>query len=106
VALTHFGLVLVTTAAVLSGYRMETDWPMAWTVFVVLDFPVSFLLSLSESTRSMFPSHVQLVSGYSPVNDVWNFLVPVPFFAFVGSAWWFLLVRWAQHWRAGRATGV
>ena len=99
-------LVSLTIAAILSGAEAEPDWPMGWTIFLFLDFPVSLLLFIVESAGSALPSHVQLISGYSPVNDVWNFLVPAPFFALVGSVWWFLLVRWFQRLPRARTTGV
>src|SRR6266566_4333364 len=86
-AIAHTGLVVLTIAGILWG--SEPDWPMVWIGFLVLDFPVSLLYAALNSLTSAVPSHLHLVPGYSPVNDVWNFLAPVAFFGFVGSAWWF-----------------
>jgi hypothetical protein len=62
VALAHLGLVLLAIAAILSGG--EPDWPMAWIVFLFLDFPISLVLALFSSVGSALPSHVHLVQGY------------------------------------------
>jgi hypothetical protein len=103
-AIAHIGLVALTIAGILGG--SEPDWPMVWIGFLVLDFPVGVLYVALNSLTSAVPSHLNLVPGYSPVNDVWNFLAPVGFFGLVGSAWWFFVVRWFQRRKARHAAGA
>jgi hypothetical protein len=100
----HLGVVLLTAVGILVG--SEPDWPMAWIGFLVLDFPISLVFAGVNSLSSVTPSQVHLVGGDSPVNDVWNFIVPVLFFSMIGSAWWFLLGSWYQRRKATRAAGA
>ena len=103
-AIAHIGLVALAIVGILGG--SEPDWPLVWIGFLVLDFPVSLLYAALNSLASSVPSHLHLVSGYSPINDVWNFLAPTAFFGLAGSAWWFFMVRWFQRRRAARAAGA
>src|SRR5438552_18345869 len=82
----HAALVALVAVAIVVG--SEPDWPMAWTLFLLLDFPASLLLFPLNGLKSVMPAHVATVS--SPWGDVWNFLVPLTFFLAVGTAWWYL----------------
>lgn len=88
-AVTHALAVILVASLIVK--TSEPDWPMAWTLFLFLDFPVSlFLFAINWLLRSL-PAHV---SGMpQPFGDVWNFLAPIAFFGIVGSAWWYWLGR-------------
>ena len=104
-AAVHLGLVLFVAVAILAGD--EPDWPMAWVLFLVVDFPVSLIWFALNSLNAVVPSHLHLVSpSHSPLNDVWNFLVPLGFTGLVGTAWWFFLGLRIQRWRAARPAGA
>jgi hypothetical protein len=105
-AAVHLGLVVLVVAGILAGN--EPDWPMAWILFLVVDFPVSLIwFALNQSLLGVVPSHLHLVSpSHSPLNDVWNFLVPLGFTGLVGTAWWFFVGLRLQRWRAARPAGV
>jgi hypothetical protein len=103
-ATAHFCLVAFAVAGILAG--SEPDWPMVWIGFLVLDFPVSLIYAALNSLNSVLPSHLHLLAGYSPANDVWNLLAPAAFFGLFGSTWWFFVVRWFQRRKAVRAAGA
>ena len=101
----HLSLVVLVIATIFGGD--EPDWPMAWVVFLFVDFPVSLAWYALNSLNAVVPSHVNLVSpSDSPFNDVWNFLVPLGFVGIVGTGWWYFVGSRLQRWRAGRLEGA
>jgi len=83
------------------------DWPMAWLVFLFVDFPVSLIWWALNSLGPVVPDHLNLVSPPgSPINDVWNFLVPLGFTGAVGTTWWYFVGSRLQRWRASRPKGT
>jgi hypothetical protein len=88
-ACVHLVLVACIVGAILSG--READWPMYWSWFAVIDFPVSVLLiPVGRFATRRLPR--QIVSGgASPANDIPNFVLPLGLFGILGTAWWFIV---------------
>jgi hypothetical protein len=104
-AAAHLGLVSLVVFAILAGG--EADWPMAWLLFLVIDFPVSLIWWALNSLGPVVPARLNLASPPgSPINDVWNFLVPLGFLSIVGTGWWYFLGSRIHRWRAGRPEGA
>ena len=87
----HLALTVFVALAILNVD--ESDWPMAWIPFLFVDFPVS-LIWVGLSAVLPTPLRIDLVSSYSPLNDVMNYWIPVLFLSLVGTPWWFLVGRW------------
>ncbi len=88
-ALLHFLLWSSVVYSILSG--LERDWPMYWTIFLAIDFPVSliYLVISYPIFLLQFPSHLPFLPGN--MGDLTNFILPVVFFGLVGTWWWFVL---------------
>jgi hypothetical protein len=91
----HLGLVALVAVAVANGEN-----PVAWLVFVVLDFPISLIWLALNSLVVTRPAERAITS------DVGKFLLPLGFLATVGTAWWYFLGRRIQSWRASRRAGI
>jgi hypothetical protein len=63
--------------------RAAPDWPMYWTLFLALDFPLS--LAVLPVTWLVPPA------GKGPLSDVTNFWWPLAFHGTVGTAWWYIV---------------
>lgn len=83
VGLVHLMLVGKVAHFCLQG--TDADWPMAWALFIFLDFPVSLI-------QQILPSHPALIhlsaDPNSTLNDVGNFWQPLFVFGVLGTAWW------------------
>lgn len=85
----HLSLIVLVVLAILSG--KESDWPMFWMYFFIIDFPLGFLYN-ALCYLPFLPLRRQLIPGIdSPLNDFVNFLFPLLFFSIVGTAWWFYI---------------
>jgi hypothetical protein len=89
-------LVLVGVTAVVVGSGRAS--PMAWLLFVYVDFPFSLLWVIGSS---LVPA-ADLSAGY-PANDLHNLWIPVVFLVLFGTTWWFLMPMWLQSWRRRRS---
>ena len=96
----HALLVIGAAIGILVGN--EPDWPLVWIGFLVVDFPISLAFAALNQLAPLLPRRLHIVAGYSPINDIWNFLAPVTFFGIVGSLWWLLLLKWSRALRATR----
>lgn len=96
------GAILAAIHAVLVGWivycifsGVESDWPMYWVIFLIIDFPFSLIyVGLEITFFKMYPSNViinipNLVSF--PLNDLHNFVLPFLFLGVGGTLWWFFL---------------
>jgi hypothetical protein len=88
--LSYFGLAGGLLHLLILGYtvhlvlgRGAADWPMYWTLFLALDFPVS--LGVLPVTWLAPPA------GGGPLADVTNFWWPLAFHGVVGTAWWYIV---------------
>jgi hypothetical protein len=74
-------LSLVVYIVVLIGVGVEKDWPMYWTIFIIVDFPASLgVVWLSEvfcSCGSASSRRYLIQGSTSPFNDIHNFLYPL-----------------------------
>ena len=96
-AVAHLGLVFLVAGSIAAG-----EDPVAWFVFLILDFPVSLVWMAIHSLESALPSRPH----GSILLDPWNFLVPLGFLSVVGTAWWYLLGVKIQRWRSKRPPGT
>ena len=80
-ALIHLLLVGYVITLILSGN--EASWPMYWSIFVALDFP----LSLGIYVIGFFVP----AGGALPLNDLANFWVPAIYFSCIGTVWWYFV---------------
>jgi hypothetical protein len=104
-----FGLILAALHAGVVAYLVwniffagEPDWPMLWTVLLIIDFPWSLLtFPVAWSLRSM---GIHARQPKARALDPENFLLPFIFLGLGGTIWWFFLPQWVA-WIYGRIAG-
>jgi hypothetical protein len=80
-AVIHVALLALTVALIVVG--SEPEWPMYWTIFLALDFPVS--LAVVPLAWLVPPSPA------GPLSDFANFWWPLAVHGVIGTAWWYVV---------------
>ena len=92
-ALLHLAILAYVVWIILAS--TTPDWPMHFTIFLALDFPVSL---------GIVPvSWIAPPANSGPLHDVSNFWWPLLYHGTVGTLWWYI-VGWAierKVWRRG-----
>jgi hypothetical protein len=80
-AVLHLALLSFTVLRIVHADVQQ--WPLYWTTFLALDFPLS--LGVLPLTL-MFPA-----SSAGPLHDFPNFWWPLGFHGVVGTVWWYIV---------------
>jgi hypothetical protein len=90
--LSYAGLVMAVMHLVILAYTIAqivgagaTDWPIYWTIFLALDFPVSLAV---VPLAWIFPA-----SHAGPLADFANFWWPLGIHGLFGTLWWYIVGR-------------
>jgi hypothetical protein len=104
-----FGLALAALHAGLVSYLVwciffagEPDWPMYWTILLVVDFPLSLVaFPVSWSIQAL---GIQASRPNARLLDLQNFLIPLFVLGLGGTLWWFFMPQ-GIAWIFGRIAG-
>jgi hypothetical protein len=88
--LSYAGLVMAVLHVAILGYTVAqilaaraTDWPIYWTTFLALDFPVSLAV---VPLAWIFPAALA-----GPLSDFANFWWPLGIHGLFGTLWWYIV---------------
>ncbi len=84
------GTVMAAVHLAILGYTVslivgadQPDWPMYWTTFLALDFPISLAV---VPLAWIFPP-----SPTGPLHDFANFWWPLSMHGLLGTGWWYIV---------------
>jgi hypothetical protein len=80
-AVVHLAILGYTVALIVGAG--QPDWPMYWTIFLALDFPVSLAV---VPLAWIFPP-----SPAGPLHDFANFWWPLAIHGLFGTLWWYIV---------------
>ena len=80
-AVAHLAILGYTIVLIVGGGR--ANWPIYWTVFLALDFPVSLAV---VPLAWIFPP-----SPTGPLGDFANFWWPLGIHGLLGTLWWYIV---------------
>jgi hypothetical protein len=88
--LSYSGFAMAVVHLAILGYSVAhivaastTDWPLYWTIFLALDFPVSL---------AVVPlAWISPASPAGPLSDFANFWWPLGIHGLFGTLWWYIV---------------
>jgi hypothetical protein len=89
--ITHLSFVVILGYFIATSNDGESG--MAWFIFAIVDFPISFLLMPLNELIGLIecPAPIGSNGNYLPLSDYKQFWLPASFFGVVGSIWWYYM---------------